>query len=49
VTDYLMPNLYFHTAIAYAILRKLGVPLGKADYMSFLAEAQRSGVRIPSD
>jgi hypothetical protein len=37
VSDYLLPNLYFHIAIAYAILRKLGVPLGKADYMDFLA------------
>lgn len=37
VSDYLMPNLYFHVATAYAILRKLGVPLGKADFMRFLA------------
>lgn len=37
VSEYLMPNLYFHVATAYAILRKLGVPLGKADYMHFLA------------
>lgn len=37
VSDYLLPNLYFHITTAYAILRKLGVPLGKADYMSFLA------------
>lgn len=37
VSDYLLPNLYFHIATAYAILRKLGVPLGKADFMSFLA------------
>ena len=37
VNDYLMPNLYFHITTAYAILRKLGVPLGKADYMTFLA------------
>jgi len=36
VSDYLVPNLYFHITAAYAILRKLGVPLGKADYMSFL-------------
>jgi uncharacterized protein len=36
VSDYLMPNFYFHITTAYAILRKLGVPLGKADYMSFL-------------
>jgi uncharacterized protein len=32
-----MPNMYFHIAMAYAILRNLGVPLGKMDYlMSFL-------------
>lgn len=37
VSDYLLPNLYFHIATAYAILRKLGVPVGKADFMSFLA------------
>lgn len=37
VSEYLLPNLYFHITTAYAILRKLGVPLGKADYMSFLA------------
>lgn len=37
VSDYLLPNFYFHITTAYAILRKLGVPLGKADYMSFLA------------
>ena len=37
VADYLLPNLYFHIATAYAILRKLGVPLGKPDFMHFLA------------
>ncbi len=37
VSDYLLPNLYFHVTTTYAILRKLGVPLGKADYMSFLS------------
>ncbi|WP_020680150.1 DUF1993 domain-containing protein [Marinobacterium rhizophilum] len=36
VNDYLMPNLYFHTTTAYVILRKLGAPLGKSDFMSFL-------------
>lgn len=35
--EYLLPNFYFHITTAYAILRKLGVPLGKADYMNFLA------------
>jgi uncharacterized protein len=37
VADYLLPNLYFHITAAYAILRLLGAPLGKADYLSFLA------------
>jgi len=37
VNDYVIPNLYFHVTTAYAILRKLGAPLGKADYMVFLA------------
>lgn len=37
VSEYLLPNLYFHITTAYAILRRLGVPLGKSDYMSFMA------------
>ena len=37
VSEYLMPNLYFHITTVYAILRKLGVPLGKADYMAYMA------------
>lgn len=36
VSDYLIPNFYFHITMTYAILRKIGVPLGKADYMGFL-------------
>lgn len=36
-TDYLfgfvLPNVYFHTTTAYALLRHAGVPLGKADYV----------------
>ena len=41
VADYLLPNLYFHVTTAYAILRHLGAPLGKADYMRFLAPLVR--------
>jgi hypothetical protein len=37
VSDYLMPNLYFHATTTYSILRMLGAPLGKSDYMAFLA------------
>lgn len=36
VSDFLMPNLYFHMSTTYAILRMLDVPLGKADFMRFL-------------
>ena len=30
---YLLPNLFFHCSIAYAILRANGVPLGKLDFL----------------
>ena len=30
------PNVYFHTATAYGILRHNGVPLGKADFLGDL-------------
>lgn len=36
VSDYLLPNFYFHITTTYSILRMLGVPVGKADYMRFL-------------
>jgi uncharacterized protein len=30
------PNVYFHTTTAYDILRQLGVPLGKSDFVGAL-------------
>lgn len=33
VTEYLIPNFYFHVATAYSILRANGVAIGKADYL----------------
>jgi uncharacterized protein len=33
VQKYAVPNFYFHLCMAYAILRKEGVPVGKADYL----------------
>lgn len=30
---FVLPNLYFHAATAYGILRHSGVPLGKADFL----------------
>jgi hypothetical protein len=32
VTQYLMPNFYFHVTTAYTILRKNGVNVGKMDF-----------------
>ena len=33
VTDFVLPNFYFHESIAYALLRHNGVEIGKADYL----------------
>lgn len=33
LTTRALPNLFFHTTAAYAILRHSGVPLGKADFL----------------
>lgn len=33
LTAFVLPNIYFHVSIAYAILRENGVPLGKSDYL----------------
>ncbi|KAK9327172.1 hypothetical protein V1520DRAFT_349516 [Lipomyces starkeyi] len=40
ITNYAMPNFFFHLNTAYAILRSRGVPIGKVDYLtSFMTEA----------
>ena len=31
---YALPNMFFHLAMAYAILRSRGVPVGKMDYLA---------------
>lgn len=36
VTEYLLPNFYFHVTTAYSILRKNGVDIGKSDYIGGL-------------
>lgn len=33
VFGFVLPNVYFHSSIAYSLLRNAGVPLGKADYI----------------
>jgi hypothetical protein len=30
---FVLPNLYFHSSITYALLREAGVPLGKTDFL----------------
>ena len=33
LTDFVLPNLYFHLTTAYAILRHNGVKIGKRDFL----------------
>ena len=33
LTEFALPNLYFHESMAYALLRKSGVDVGKMDYL----------------
>jgi uncharacterized protein len=33
VTNFVLPNFYFHESMAYALLRHNGVELGKADFL----------------
>lgn len=42
VSEYLLPNFYFHITTTYAIERMLGVPVGKTDFLSFLAPHVKS-------
>lgn len=37
LNGFVLPNVYFHTSIAYAILRANGVNLGKMDFLAHLA------------
>ncbi|KMS60391.1 hypothetical protein V474_01530 [Novosphingobium barchaimii LL02] len=34
--DWILPNLYFHLSIAYAVLRMKGSPLGKGEFMQHI-------------
>lgn len=33
VLDFSIPNFFFHETMAYALLRKMGVPVGKLDFL----------------
>jgi hypothetical protein len=43
VRDWAGPQFAFHRVMAYAILRHMGVPLGKADYVSYMMRHLRPG------
>lgn len=43
VRDWAQPQFYFHLVAAYAILRHMGVPLGKANYVSYMIPYLRPG------
>lgn len=34
LTTFVLPNLYFHVTMTYALLRREGAPLGKIDYIA---------------
>jgi hypothetical protein len=36
--EHVMPNFFFHTTHVYALLRHIGVPLGKRDYLGALSQ-----------
>lgn len=49
VRDWVLPQLYFHTSAAYAILRDRGVELGKADLVPHMfAYGERGPAREDS-
>ena len=43
VRDWAQPQFYFHLVAAYAIMRHMGVPLGKPDYVSYMMGYLRPG------
>ncbi len=43
VRDWVLPNFHFHVGMAYAILRRHGVPLGKADLLPHMFAYLRPG------
>jgi hypothetical protein len=46
--DWALPQFYFHVMAAYAVLRKEGVPLGKADYVAHMFAHLRPGTMPPA-
>lgn len=36
--DFVLPNLFFHSTVAYTLLRQAGAPIGKLDFMGATAK-----------
>ena len=49
VRDWALPQFYFHAVTAYNIMRKLGVELGKADYVSHMFSYIRPGSTVEAE
>ena len=43
IRDWAHPQYYFHLVAAYAVLRHMGVPIGKLDYVSYMTTYLRPG------
>lgn len=41
IRDWMMPNFYFHTTMAYALMRHNGLELGKSDFVGHMARYAR--------
>ncbi len=41
IRDWIMPNFYFHVTMAYALLRKAGLQIGKMDFLPHMARHLR--------
>jgi hypothetical protein len=42
IRDWMLPNFYFHTTMAYALLRHNGLDLGKGDFVGHMARYARA-------
>lgn len=39
LTDFVLPNFYFHTSMVYALLRNNGIEIGKGDFLGPIQKA----------
>lgn len=44
IRDWIMPNLYFHVAMVYMLLRASGLHIGKMDFLPHMADYMAQGI-----